>query len=50
MSQQLLGSKAHHLAKSGIDISDTPLVVACTQTRDQGILHGFAKRQSIGQV
>ena len=50
MPQQLLGGKAHHLTKSGVDVGDTPLVIARTQTRDQRILHGFAKRQSVCQV
>ena len=43
VSQQLLGGKSHHLAKSGIDIGDASLAITRTQARDQRILHRFTK-------
>ena len=50
MSQQLFGGKAHHLTKSGVDVSDASLAIARAQTRDQRVFHRFTKSQGIGQV
>ena len=50
MSQQLFGREAHHLTKSGVDISDASLAIARAQPRDQRVFHRFTKSQGIGQV
>ena len=50
MADQAIRANAHHLAKSRVDIGGQALHVARPQTGQQGILHGFAKSQRLGQI
>ena len=50
LGSELFGTEAHHFAKRRVHIGDVALQAACTQARDERILHGFAKRQGLGQL
>ena len=47
---QLLGAKAHHRAKRGVDVGGLPLQVARAKPGHQRVFHGFSKCQSVSQV
>ena len=49
-ANQLVGFKAHHFAKRGVDVGDAALLVSRAQASHQRIFHGLAKGQGVGQV